>query len=103
MQVTEQFHRGGVVLPSHIKEFALMWTPVVGEPVEIPLNEPIDWANGQGPGTFTLLTRRSFVSAKEAGRIAEAVREATENPGRMVVVDDDAWKGFPLDGDEVQR
>lgn len=42
------------------------------------------------------------ISDDEAARIAEAVRKAAENPGRTVLVDD-AWKGFPLEGDEVQR
>lgn len=42
------------------------------------------------------------IKESEAGRIAEAVRKATENPGRMVSVDD-PWTGFPLEGDEVQR
>lgn len=100
--MTQQFHTGGVVLPAHVAEFVLMWTPFNGEPIEIPLNEHVEWHRGVEVGTFTLLTRRSHQSAKEAGRIADAVAEVTQNPGRMVSVDD-AWKGFPLDGDEVQR
>jgi hypothetical protein len=96
MQVAEQFHRGGVVLPGHVEEFVLMWTPFVGDAVEIPLNEHVEWHRGAEVGTFTLLTRRSHQSATEAGRVADAVLEATEHPGRMVVVDD-------LGGDEVQR
>lgn len=59
-------------------------------------------------GEFFVCAANAFTATYEAvnpdmaARISGAVREATENPGRTVAVDE-AWKGFPLDGDEVQR
>jgi hypothetical protein len=96
--MSETFHTGGVV-PSGA-EFALWWTPLGGDPVEVPLGQIVKLVGGEG--SFTLAVTRHHLPAAGAARIAEAVLEATKNPGRTVLVDD-PWNGFPLEGDEVQR
>lgn len=63
-----------------VDEFVLTWTPIDGEPEEVPLARPVTVAGV--PGRFTLTRRRASLSGNEAGRIATAIVKATENPGK---------------------
>ena len=69
---------------------------------QVPVAVSVEEGQAVEAGHDRTLIEITWSAAGEADRIADAVREATGNPGRMVSVDE-AWEGFPLDGDEVQR
>jgi len=81
-------------LQDQVKRLAeFIATNVPGEPSQ---------SEGAIDTAISILAKHYGPSADGAGAIADAVRRATENPGHMVPVDD-AWAGFPLEGDEVKR